>query len=784
MHDDSSTTRVSSTSRRSSSRCSVAPTAVCLAALWALQGCASIPKGRDAVDSVEIVGAWSVDPGALLDKIATAPSPRLFGVWRGVGVEYSIYDPSILQRDLARVERYYRGRGFFEAHVRVARIDRTGADHVSIQLVVDEGPPVNNAAIRIDGLDSVPPAVGDAVRAAARTALPAGKRFDEKDYTEATTGVSGALTDRGYAYAKVEANAQVDLASHTIAYSFAVTPGIPAVYGPLTFVGLDPDGAGPAPQEIKEATLRRVMHLRPGSAFSTAAIKSAEQSLLDLEVFSSAHITPQFTDPPSRVVPLVVQLEPTKLRALRLGGGVEFDAIKTDVHLLAGWEDHNFLGDLRDFSVDFSPGAVLYPYNAINVWKGHNPTFLAIPEEKLRVQLRQPGFLESRTTGFVRPEFSVFPLLVNSTPQPNDGVLLYFEPKGSLGVERRFGKHLFGTFAYNVQSEIPVVYKTDDGCKVDTSVCTPPPIVLAFPQLTVRVDFKDDPVHPHAGFGASIDAQIAGFPGSAFDVRLQPDAQAYIPIARNVTFALNASLGMLFPFNYGDYVKNLGNSDQSTGNTTPPLAKLIGDDKDIETVYFRGFFGGGPSDNRGYPLRGVAPHGWVPFLTPSSASTQTSKTAMQNGCINGTTNTNVGATETAKSDPVCFSPIGGFSMWEASAELRVAVSGPLGTAAFCDTGDVSQNVMNFRFRYLHMSCGAGLRYDTPVGPVRLDIAYRIPFLQLLGCATGGDAAYAQSKCHGDPTFGVQPTLISWTQHNGTVRGSLPVTLAFGIGEAF
>jgi hypothetical protein len=80
----------------------------------------------------------------------------------------------------------------------------------------------------------------------------------------------------------------------------------------------------------------------------------------------------------------------------------------------------------------------------------------------------------------------------------------------------------------------------------------------------------------------------------------------------------------------------------------------------------------------------------------------------------------------------------------------------------------------FRFKYLHMSCGAGLRYDTPVGPIRLDFAYRIPFLQLLGCASGSDAAYANSKCkEADPTFGVQPTIFGF-----------PAAFAFGIGEAF
>ena len=35
----------------------------------------------------------------------------------------------------------------------------------------------------------------------------------------------------------------------------------------------------------------------------------------------------------------------------------------------------------------------------------------------------------------------------------------------------------------------------------------------------------------------------------------------------------------------------------------------------------------------------------------------------------------------------------------------------------------------------HLSCGGGARYDTPVGPIRLDIGYRIPGLQYPGGAS-------------------------------------------------
>ena len=100
-------------------------------------------------------------------------------------------------------------------------------------------------------------------------------------------------------------------------------------------------------------------------------------------------------------------------------------------------------------------------------------------------------------------------------------------------------------------------------------------------------------------------------------------------------------------------------------------------------------------------------------------------------------------------------------------EVRFQLSGPLGAAIFCDAGDVSAEPVQVRLTHLHLSCGFGGRYDTPVGPIRLDIGYRIPFLQVLGFAN--EAAVAAH----DPTEGTQPEIFS-----------VPLAISFGIGEAF
>jgi outer membrane protein insertion porin family/translocation and assembly module TamA len=710
--------------------------------------CSSIPEGRSAVDSVHVVNARSLDADDLTSKLATAESPRFLGLMRGVLYDYEIFDASVLQRDLARLERAYRGHGFLEAHARAARVIHVNDRHVRVEIVVDEGPPTLDREVRVDGLEGLPPEIAGEARAAALQALPRGARFDEEAYAKARTAVARALTDHGYAYATVQSDAQADLAGHTIDFVFSVRPGPATVFGEIKMVDVQAasqPGAGAAPRE--EAALRRALDIAPGQPYSTAAIDAATQALLDLEVLSSVQIVPQLSDPPATVVPLVVRVEGAKLHEWRLGGGLELDEIKTDLHGLVGWEDHDFLGDLRDFSVDFKPGVVLYPTRINNLVWPDNP----LPEERLRFELRQPGFPEARTTATLRPEMNVFPMLVAPNPPSGAPVLGYAEPKVGVALDRRFGKHFLVRLGHSVQGEIPFPYTS---IPLATRV---PGVVLSVAQLVTTLDFRDDAVRPHSGFYLSNDL-TSGLGGSANDVKVQPEARGYLPLARGVTIAARGSVGLLFASNYGDYVENhLSqplNPNPIANNRPYSIYEYV--DRDIEIAFFRGFFSGGPSSNRGFPLRGIAPHGVVPFLSPVTLQSLTSQGGVS--CIPG---------QPGYDASKCAIPIGGLSLWEASVEVRFDVSGPLGAVVFCDAGDVAAAQATIRLSHLHLSCGAGARYDTPVGPIRLDIGYRIQPLQVLGFANEGDALNA------DRTEGSQPLIFG-----------IPLAVSFGIGETY
>jgi outer membrane protein insertion porin family/translocation and assembly module TamA len=694
----------------------------CLLASASL-GCASIPKGAAAVDTVSIEGNDALDEDDVADKLATTPSPKFLGLFRGVVYDYQLFDAHVLERDLKRVERAYRARGYYEAHARAGRIVYTSDKHVDVTIEVEEGRVVTTGRVYVLGLEGVDAEASAAVDRAVERHVAHGKPFDEEEFKKAEEAVKRALGDRGHAYVNVTRVADVDLPRHAGTLAFRVEPGPRCRFGEVHVEGLG---------KLPEAPVRVAIDIKPGEPYSAALVASAQQAVLDLGAFSSVEITPDLSAPPSEDchVPLNVKVQPQRLHTVLLGGGLELDAIKTEIHGHVGWEHKNLFGGFRHFQVDLQPGVDLYPTRLPDF----APPTQLLPEEKLRVELRQPGFVEARTEGFIRGEANVYPVLLTPDVDPAAPVLGYLEFKGAAGVGRGFHK-LRLTLSYDFQYDEPFAY-------VGTKDSDLRMIVVSSIDLLGQLDFRNDKIKPHEGVYLQNDLQVAGGPlfGTGADVRVQPEARGYIPLGRRVTLASRATVGLLFPFNYAKTLTE--NAGQ-----LPSDAERAEWVKDLELMYLRGFFSGGPSSNRGYPLQGVGPHGIVPFLNPGVAAQQ-----LAQSCTD--------ITDPAQA-AVCAVPLGGQTLWEASIELRVTIAGPFGGVAFCDSSDVELDRATFKFNHLHLSCGLGARYETPIGPVRVDVGYRIPGMQIVGETP--DVAL-----EGDP---------------GTVFGA-PIAFAFGIGETF
>ncbi|HUK33310.1 MAG TPA: outer membrane protein assembly factor, partial [Vicinamibacterales bacterium] len=70
-------------------------------------------------------------------------------------------------------------------------------------------------------------------------------------------------------------------------------------------------------------------------------------------------------------------------------------------------------------------------------------------------------------------------------------------------------------------------------------------------------------------------------------------------------------------------------------------------------------------------------------------------------------------------------PVGGNSMFLFSSEARAIIHGNFGAVAFLDTGNVWANSWAVNLGDLRYAVGSGLRYTTPVGPLRIDFGYQL-----------------------------------------------------------
>jgi len=90
-------------------------------------------------------------------------------------------------------------------------------------------------------------------------------------------------------------------------------------------------------------------------------------------------------------------------------------------------------------------------------------------------------------------------------------------------------------------------------------------------------------------------------------------------------------------------------------------------------------------------------------------------------------------------------PIGGHTMFESSAEFRVPIWGNLSAVLFGDAGNVWNNAWDFNFSDLRYDIGPGLRYLTPIGPVRVDLGYQLN--PIPGLIINGDPESRRFRFH-------------------------------------
>jgi len=530
------------------------------------------------------------------------------------------------------------------------------------------------------------------------------------------------------------------LVEHRADVEMRVDPGPAASYGAISIEGL---------KSIPEKPVRDALDLRPGEPYSRRDLAGAQRAVINLGVFSNVEIREDLTHPETNTVPIAVVVRETELRTVRLSGGADFDVLRLNLHLGVGWEHLNFLGGTRHLSITATPGINLYP-TRFDTAKLMAPTRVLV-ENSLQLKFKQPSFIENRTAGTIDASYNIMPVLYPlpaGTDPSKERILGYQTVSTAAGLGRQFFVSPSKTWpasltvatSYNWQANFPFTYQLD----------LPPGLTqvrVAFPALVTTLDYRDDPVQTHKGLYLTNTLQVADkvFGGSVSDVKIQPELRGYFPITKkSVTLGTRLTMGFLFPRDYGNTLKtDTSEGEASTINPEDPAVIA-----DQQKLLLRAFYSGGPNSNRGYPLRGVGPHGPVGFLVPTGVDC-----SLETQTINQLPTT-------------CIRPLGGFTLWEASLEVRFPFSGALGGVVFADASDVSRDVGHVRLSVPHLSVGPGIRYQTPVGPLRLDVGYRVPGMQAVG---EKELSIAEGGGDVSNLFG-----IAW----------LPVAVNISLGEAF
>ncbi|HYS80867.1 MAG TPA: BamA/TamA family outer membrane protein, partial [Anaeromyxobacteraceae bacterium] len=466
----------------------------------------------------------------------------------------------------------------------------------------------------------------------------------------------------GWAKAEVEQRAQVDPTLDEAHVTYTVTPGQRYRFGPVFVAGA---AVVPRSRVREEAELE----VKPGATFDASELPKAQARVFDLGVFGGVRVSPGQPDEAKQQIPAVVSVREAPFRTIRAGPGFTFQATRWEADAIAGWQHRNWLGGLRRLNLDARVGYAWLP-TLLNPQKSG-------PVALISADFTQPGVATRYVDLNLRAEVE------RGREQAYD----FWAERLRLGTPFKLGRLV--TFVPSVNLELyelgnivtqaavaqgaspnPQALQLTTCPGQDPSLC-----LLSYFEQRLVFDFRDDPINTTRGLYLALAVQ-EGFSvkgNGASYLRLLPEARAFVSLPFGFVLAGRGRIGVL-----------------SGSSEVPIIAR---------------FTSGGPNLMRGYYNRQLSPVlGYCP-LTPAAPG------------------------KPAACDPNNFQylPVGGAGLIDGSIELRFPIAGELGGATFLDFGDVrvkaadALNVSNLQY-----AVGAGIRYKTVFGPLRVDLAARLP----------------------------------------------------------
>jgi outer membrane protein assembly complex protein YaeT len=290
-------------------------------------------EGDIKIHSLDFEGVTHVDKKALANALQTKRGSRL--PWG----HKTYFDRRAFEADLARVQAFYRDRGFPDA--RVASFDvklNDTQDQVDVTVRISEGEPTLVAAIDLTGFDVLSPRQQRGLRYS--LPLQVDKPLDRQLAVASRERALNVLRDNGYPYAEVDI-AQQGAGDNQVKVAFAATPGTLAHFGPIEIGG---------EKSVGENIVRRQLTYKEGDVFSRSEMRESQRKLYNLELFQFANIESKEDEATAlELVPTRVTVAEGKHRRLTTGIGY---GSEEKARATFRWDHVNFFGDARHAGIE------------------------------------------------------------------------------------------------------------------------------------------------------------------------------------------------------------------------------------------------------------------------------------------------------------------------------------------------------------------------------------------------------------------------------------------------
>jgi translocation and assembly module TamA len=403
--------------------------------------------------------------------------------------------------------------------------------------------------------------------------------------------------------------------------------------------------------------------VEPGTTFDSTDLPKAQARVFDMGVFGGVRVTPGPADAQKRTIPVVVSVREAPFRTIRAGPSLTFQATRWEADGVAGWSHRNWLGGLRKLNLDARAGYAWVP-TVFNVQK--------------------QGLVGLGTADFTQPGTFARFVDLNLHAELEHGMEQAYDfnaERFRVGLPLRLGR-LF-TFIPSVNFELYQLSNAvtqpnaNNTAQLQLATCpghNPSLCLLSYFEQRIGIDLRDDPINTTRGFylGVSVQEGFSAFGNGSSYLRLLPEARAFVNLGGGFVLAGRGRMGLL---------------EALPGSNDVPIVAR--------------FTSGGPNFMRGYYTRQLAP---ALLACPNQSQTTTTCT-----------------------DALQYVPIGGNGLVDGSFELRFPIVGQLAGAAFLDFGTVrffAREALDLN--NLQYAVGAGIRYKTVFGPLRVDIAGRLP----------------------------------------------------------